>query len=133
MGGGRPLKGGSDWSHTGAGIRRRSLPVSFMVWEGFTQSEGLRGPFDRKARVLRNEGECSGPRGLGGSRTQGEVGENFKGEETHKSNGRQDGATRTGRERIREGIEASKQVKLTERSDSAERSPERLGSKFRLE
>lgn len=93
----------------------------------------MRDPFGRKAGVLRNEGERSGPGGLGGSRTQGVIGENFRGEKTQKSNDRQDGATRTDRERIRKGTEASKQAKLAERSESAERSPERLRSKLRLE
>jgi len=39
---------------------------------------------------------------------------NPEGEETHKSSGRQAGATRVGRERIREGIKASESVKLAE-------------------
>jgi hypothetical protein len=50
----------------------------------------------------------------GGSRTRGVDGEDLKGEESHKSIGRQVGATRVGRERIREGRDASKSVKLAE-------------------
>jgi hypothetical protein len=50
----------------------------------------------------------------GGSRTRGVDGEDPRGEETHKSIGRQVGATRAGRERIRKGREASKSVKLAE-------------------
>jgi hypothetical protein len=65
---------------------------------------------------------------LGGSRTQGAVGEDSRGEETQESIGRQDGAARTGRERIRRGIKASKQAKLAEGRDSAAWSPEQPGS-----
>jgi hypothetical protein len=60
------------------------------------------------------------------------VGEDLGEEETQESIGRQVGATRTGRERIREGIDASKSVKLAEWIGSAARSPEQPGSELRL-
>jgi hypothetical protein len=56
------------------------------------------------------------------------VGEDSRGERNQESIGRQDGATRTGRERTHRGIEASKQVKLAECGDSAAWSPEQPGS-----
>jgi len=131
MGGGEPPRGGSVRPRSGAGSRRRGLPGTSRCQGGLTRLEGSRGPFGRGPESS-DEGTCSGPRGLGGSRTRGAIGEGSRGEETQESIDRQDGATQTGRERIRRGIEASKQVKLAEWSDSAARSPERPGSGPRL-
>jgi len=60
------------------------------------------------------------------------VGEDSRGEETQERIGRQAGATRTGRERTRRGIKASKQVKLAERGGSAAWSLEQPGSGLRF-
>lgn len=57
----------------------------------------------------------------GGSRTLGADGEDPGEGETHKSIGRQVGATRVGRERIRKGKKASESVKLAEWIDSVAR------------
>lgn len=83
--------------------------VFLVLWcqEGFTRLEGSRGPPGREPESS-DEGACLGPRGLGGSRTRGVVGEDSRGERDQESIGRQDGATRTDRERTHRGIEASK-------------------------
>jgi len=60
------------------------------------------------------------------------VGEDSRGEQTQESIDLQNGATRTGCERTRRGIEASKQVKLAESGDSAAWSPEQPGSGLRF-
>jgi len=60
------------------------------------------------------------------------VGEDSREEETQESIGRQIGATRAGCERIREGIDASKSMKLAEWIGSVARSPEQPGSELRL-
>jgi len=74
----------------------------------------------------------SGPSDLGGSRTQGAVGESSGGEETQERIGRQVGATRFGQERTRRGIEASKSVKLSERGGSVTCGPGQPGSGLRF-
>jgi hypothetical protein len=107
---------------TGADHCRRGRPVVLpRVQEGLT----------RLLRLLVSRVAVLTPSGggtvlwvreaQGGSRTRGVDGEDPKGEETHKSIGRQVGATRVGRERIRKGREASKSVKLAEWIDSAAR------------
>jgi len=116
-----PLRGLESVDEVFLALRRQA---------GLTRLRGLQGPFGRVPESP-DEGACSGPRGLGGSRTQGVIGEDSRGGETQERIGRQDGATRTGRERTRRGIKASKQMKLAEQGGSAAWSPEQPGSGLR--
>jgi hypothetical protein len=114
----RPPRGGPGRSHTGVGSRRRgSLLVLRHFWRVPPGSGGeaiFRGRGVLRVACLVSSGarrvfESSGS---GGSRIRGVVGEHSKGEETQESIGRWRGATRVSCERIREGRNASKQVKL---------------------
>jgi hypothetical protein len=63
--------------------------VFLVLWcqAGFTRLEGSRGPLGREPESS-DEGACLGPRGLGGSRTRGVVGEDSRGERYQESIGR---------------------------------------------
>jgi hypothetical protein len=91
MGGGGPPRGGPGWPRTGAGNRRRGLSSASGAREG---SPGGRGceilPVANLSLRTRVRVQVLH---LGGSRTQGAVGEGSEGEEIQERIGRQVGAT----------------------------------------
>jgi len=117
----RPPRGGPGRPHTGVGSRRQgflgcfgTFGESYPAWGGEEVFRDLGGPLGRGSCAFGRSGASSSPSGLGGSRLRGVVGEDSRGEETQESIGRWGGATRVSSERIREGRNASKQVKLAE-------------------
>jgi len=118
----RPPRGGPGRPHTGAGSRRQGF---LGVFRHFLESPTRLGGSKRSfgiSEVLWVAGHVlSGAvsrvqvlAAWAGSRLRGVVGEDSSGEETQESIGRWRGATRVSSERIREGRNASKQVKLAE-------------------